>query len=428
MSRSHRSLLLLTGVGVCATIALLASSSVPEAFYALLPLVPLAIYLNGVEDWTLALQTRIRPGVTIIGGLFGLSLGLAFLFLDCGVVLSWRFWIEVASCLYYLAGALIVLLTVRRSLLAFAKSLHERWRFSPGVRLLLCEVVPMALFVLFALPYSLAFANVHRFKMPNLGDPQRAWQRDFDEIEFASADGTVLRGWWIPAKTPSSRTLIICHGIAANRSVFLPFVEAGDWLDANVLMFDLRGHGDSGGRSVTLGYKEKDDVLAAIDYVRRERPDASKQVIGMGISLGAACLAEATPHAEPPLDAVILDSCFASTADMTHSVLGVFPSGVHPWLLTLGLPMADWHAGCPMMAVRPEESIRGLRSPVLLLHSRGDPLIPVEHTLRVYANAPEPKRLCVFELPGHCDGFFAQKERYRAEVMAISARLGPCGR
>jgi pimeloyl-ACP methyl ester carboxylesterase len=87
--------------------------------------------------------------------------------------------------------------------------------------------------------------------------------------------------------------------------------------------------------------------------------------------------------------------------------------------------MADWHAGCPMMAVRPEDSIRDLRSPVLLLHSRGDGLIPVEHGMRVYANAPEPKRLCVFELPGHCDGFFAQKERYRAEVVAIVAARRP---
>ena len=51
---------------------------------------------------------------------------------------------------------------------------------------------------------------------------------------------------------------------------------------------------------------------------------------------------------------------------MTHSVLGIFPAAAHPWLPTLGLPMADWHAGCPMMAVRPEESVRGLRSPVLL--------------------------------------------------------------
>ncbi len=74
--------------------------------------------LIGVRDWPSAFRTRIRPAAMIIAGLFALSLGLAFLFLDRGVVLSWRFWFEIASCMYFLAGALIVLWTVRRSLLA----------------------------------------------------------------------------------------------------------------------------------------------------------------------------------------------------------------------------------------------------------------------------------------------------------------------
>jgi alpha-beta hydrolase superfamily lysophospholipase len=260
-------------------------------------------------------------------------------------------------------------------------------------------------------------AQVHRFKTPNLVDPKMIRARDFEEIEFMSADGTRIRGWWIPAQKPSERTLLICHGIAANRSIFLPFVEVGDWLDANVLMFDLRGHGDSGGRTVTFGYREKDDILAAIAWVRREKPDGARNLIGMGISLGAACMTEAAAQAEPPLDAVILDSCFTSTRDMTHSVIGLFPGPTHPWLMTLGLPMADWHAGCPMMAVSPEKSIGQIRSPVLLLHSRGDPLIPSDHATRMHAAAAGQKRLCLFEIDGHANAFFVEHERYKQEVI-----------
>ena len=96
----------------------------------------------------------------------------------------------------------------------------------------------------------------------------------------------------------------------------------------------------------------------------------------------------------------------------------------------LGAPLADWHAGCAMMDVCPEASIAYLRSPVLFLHSRGDPLIPSEHAVRLYERAPGPKRLCVFELPGHCDAFFAQRERYKDEVVSFtfSARVAPSGR
>jgi alpha-beta hydrolase superfamily lysophospholipase len=400
-------------------LAISMSTSISEGFYLVIPPLALALHLTGVGDLRETIRRRLRPCLTLAAGLFTLSLGLAYLFLDRRLVLSWNFWIEAGSCLYFLTAALIVLLTIRRSILACARCLDERWKLSPGVRMLLCEALPLALFVFIALPYGIAFAHVHRFKMPNLADPKTALDRDFEKIEFHSADGTRLRGWWIPARTPSSRTLIICHGIAANRSIFLPFVEAGDWLDANVLMFDLRGHGESGGRTITLGYREKDDVLAAVAWVRSERSGQAKQVIGMGISLGAASLAEAAARAEPPLDAVILDSCFASTADMTRRVLSDFPRATHPWLLTLGPPLADWHAGCPMMQIRPEESLRKLRSPVLFLHSRGDPLIPSEHASRLHGNAAGPKRLCIFELPGHCDAFFAERDRYRQEVVAF---------
>lgn len=435
MSLCKRIFFALAIAGAVVGVASWLGASASECFYLLVPPTALALFLTGVDNVRKAVETRVRPLFVIFGCLFIVGLVVANQFFGPAAMLSWRFWIEAATYLYYFGSMLIVLLAIRRSILGCAKAAQERWQFSPGVRILLCEALPLALFVFFALPLGMAFAQVHRFKMPNFANPKTFWDREYEKIEFQSADGTLLRGWWIPAKTltpdPSPRgrgekcprTLVICHGVAANRSIFLPFVAVGDWLDANVLMFDLRGHGDSGGHTVTMGYREKDDVLAAVAWARRERPDQARQVIGMGISLGAASLAEATARAEPPLDAVILDTCFTSTREMTHSAVGAFPRGMHPWLLTLGLPLADWHAGCAMMDVCPEASIAQLRSPVLFLHSKGDPIIPSEHSLRLYEKACEPKRLVVFELPGHCDAFFAQHERYRAEVVAFRERV-----
>ena len=108
---------------------------------------------------------------------------------------------------------------------------------------------------------------------------------------------------------------------------------------------------------------------------------------------------------------------------MTHAAIGHFPAVSHPWLVTIGLPIADWHAGCAMMSVCPEESIGKLRSPVLFLHSKGDPLIPSDHANRLHAKAHAQKHLCIFELGGHCDAFFARKDQYKLEVTAFVARV-----
>ena len=59
---------------------------------------------------------------------------------------------------------------------------------------------------------------------------------------------------------------------------------------ANVLLFDFRGHGESDGHTVRFGAGERRDVLAAVAYLRERRPGQARQVVGLGVSMGAATL------------------------------------------------------------------------------------------------------------------------------------------
>jgi alpha-beta hydrolase superfamily lysophospholipase len=201
----------------------------------------------------------------------------------------------------------------------------------------------------------------------------------------------------------------------------LPFCEIGDWLDANIFMFDLRGHGNSGGRTISLGNLETTDALAAIEYVREHRREESQQVVGMGLSLGAAVMAEAAGRVEPPLAGVILDSGFASTREMTQNL--PCPPFLHDWMLTVGLPLANWHAGTPIMTFCPEASIGNLRAPVVVAHARLDPITPSDHSRRFFERAAEPKQLLLFEINGHCDGFFAEKDRYQTAIRRLGEQM-----
>ena len=51
------------------------------------------------------------------------------------------------------------------------------------------------------------------------------------------------------------------------------------------------------------------------------------------------------------------------------------------------MPLASLHAGCWLPDVRPEERIGQVRAPVLVVHSRRDPLIPAEHGVRLHGRA-----------------------------------------
>jgi fermentation-respiration switch protein FrsA (DUF1100 family) len=72
-----------------------------------------------------------------------------------------------------------------------------------------------------------------------------------------------------------------------------------------------------------------------------------------------------------------------------------------------------------MMQVSPEASMHRLRAPVLFLHSRGDPLIPSEHSLRLHQQAREPKQIHLFEMDGHCAAFYFERERYRETIRSF---------
>lgn len=263
------------------------------------------------------------------------------------------------------------------------------------------EALPAILLVPILLPYLLGAMYVHRLKIPNPFTPQELIGRDYEDVAFTTADGLTIRGWFMPAAKPSSRTLLICHGLGANRTNFLTFTPVGDALDANILMFDFRGHGDSDGHTVTFGYWEKLDILAAAEFLRRDKSEQSRQLFALGISMGASSLTQAAADIDPPFDAVILDSCFASATELTDNILGAVPPLMRPCLTVPGVPIASLHAGCRMNEVRPIDRIASIRAPLLIIHAKGDLLIPVEHAERLFSRAVDPKLKWIADTGDH---------------------------
>ena len=74
----------------------------------------------------------------------------------------------------------------------------------------------------------------------------------------------------------------------------------GNALADNAVMFDFRGHGDSDGHTISLGRHERLDVLAAVHYLRAQRAEQARPVMGLGISMGASAPTHAAAEIEPP--------------------------------------------------------------------------------------------------------------------------------
>jgi hypothetical protein len=147
---------------------------------------------------------------------------------------------------------------------------------------------------------------------------------DFEEVAFRTDDGLLLRGWYVPCEQPRG-VVVYCHGHGSNRGQVLGVLRTLSDRQLDVLAFDFRGHGASGGHTATFGEREVADVVAAHRFATARRPD--RPVFLVGVSYGAAVSIQALPQL-PDVRAAWLEAPFARFANVADNKLAAVP----PWL------------------------------------------------------------------------------------------------
>ena len=204
---------------------------------------------------------------------------------------------------------------------------------------------------------------------------------------LTAADGTQLAGWYIPAAAPigpGGATVVIVHGFGSNKSRMLPF--AAVFHDAyNVVLFDQRNHGQSGGTETTLGVLERQDLQAVVAWLRATHNPSA--VVVFGSSMGAATALGAIVDGMA-VNAVILDSAPASLAAAAqHRIENMgYPLALPvSWAILLG---TLFRTGLDVTAADPELSIKSLgHLPVLILQGGADTAIEADSAERLSAAA-----------------------------------------
>lgn len=133
----------------------------------------------------------------------------------------------------------------------------------------------------------------------------------FEDVHFASTDGTKLHGWFCPCDDPQA-VLLYCHGNGGNVSFDAElFTLLQQELRVATFAFDYRGYGKSEGLPNVVGVLE--DARAARTWLAKRTGVAETDVVLMGRSLGGAVVVQLAADASPR--AVVLESTFTSLKD-----------------------------------------------------------------------------------------------------------------
>ncbi len=191
----------------------------------------------------------------------------------------------------------------------------------------------------------------------------------YEEVNFRSIDGIKLNGWFIP-NNKTKITIIVMHGYPADKANLL---EIAEFLarDFNVFLFDFRSFGKSEGTYTTVGYREKNDLIGALEYLENEE-NITK--IGLyGFSLGGA-VALMTNHKN--VQAIVTDSAYAKLSHMLKHMYRNFFIFKYP-LAFLTKLYGVVFLKINIDDINPVDNIQNIRVPILLIHAEKDSQIPV---------------------------------------------------
>ena len=266
-----------------------------------------------------------------------------------------------------------------------SQTFDQRW---PGWKAKCLSASLTLTIYLLLIPVLLATMAVHRPKLrPDVTEPQFT-TGEIELVEFNSRGPHPLRlrgDFWPVAD--SRGTMIVCHGVGANRRDISAITQLVHDCGYQVLSFDFRGHGDSDGRTITYGANERLDVLGAYDYCLGRSDVDPSRLYALGVSMGGSSLLLALPDM-PKVQAAVVDSAFADLSALVDHQLRFFPGPLRRPLHQV-TALAGWcETGFDIETIRPIDALPRISAPLLFVAGSEDFIVPTQHSLRLHAAAP----------------------------------------
>lgn len=209
--------------------------------------------------------------------------------------------------------------------------------------------------------------------------PAAAGLPQAEEIALTSEDGERLIAWHA-APRGDRPVVLYFHGNAGALNLrvhrFAWVIDAGYGLVA----LSYRGYGGSTGTPSEAGFIR--DARAAYDFAAARYP--ANRLVPWGESLGTAVAVALA--AEREVGGVILDAPFTSAADVGAAA---YPFAPVRWLIK--------------DAFFSDRRIAQVKAPILVLHGEKDGIVPITFAEKLFALAPEPKRMVRFRDGNHVD-------------------------
>ncbi|CAO1610476.1 alpha/beta hydrolase [Brochothrix thermosphacta] len=240
-----------------------------------------------------------------------------------------------------------------------------------------------------------------------------------EEWSITSQDDLKLKASYLPASKKTKRTVVISHGYMGSRLDMAGVAKMYHDAGYNVLVPDVRAHGDSEGDFVGFGYLEKNDFKRWVDKTIAMN-GTEEEIVLHGHSMGAATVMMATGEKLPDNVKAIVEDCgyTSAKAELSYQLKELYNLPSFP-LLPITSGITKLRAGYFFGQADPLAAIEKNKLPLLVVHGDKDDFVPTSYAYEIYKATKGPKAIYIAKGANHVESFPVDKQLFTNHVMSF---------
>lgn len=247
----------------------------------------------------------------------------------------------------------------------------------------------------------------------------KSWNEAVDKqkLTLTADDGKILVAQKVVVDKNNNNWVVILHGqngtVEDIYDIGFHYAKEG----YNILMPDLRAHGESEGSFFGMGWLDRLDVINWIDVIVEEYPSADVVIHGVDLGADTALMLSGEPLKDS-VKAIVAEGAYTNAWEAVkteyetrHEEWPVFP------ILNMVNPVAKVWGGYTLKEADAVKQVQNAKVPILLIHGKNDTYVTEAMTEELNQAIASEHEVLTIETGTHEDCRFAEPDTYYNKVM-----------